>query len=97
MELDQELNLGSTQTSAPVGTNGPASSPLRSSIGHASILYSRFQPSNQVPGIIRLLMKIKIAKNEKQAEKITLVIIFFIIIFAIALFLFAFKDVEVNI
>jgi hypothetical protein len=97
MNSDQELNLGQSSGS-PSASN--ANNAMRSAYGtlpRASVLYSRFQPSNELPGIIRFLLKIKIVKNEKQAEKLILLLILFIIAASTALFIFAFQEPEITI
>lgn len=43
-------------------------------------LYSRFEPSNRPPGLIRLLMKIKFLRNETQALYVILACILAILI-----------------
>lgn len=58
---------------------------------HASVLYSRFQPSDQRPWIISALIKTRLAKNDSQAQKILLVLVIIAIIVAISFFVFAFQ------
>ncbi len=58
---------------------------------HASVLYSRFQPSNQRPWIISALIKTRLAKNDGQAQKILLVLVIIAIVIAVGFFIFAFK------
>ncbi len=97
MNPDQELNLGES-SSSPSASN--ANNPMRSTYGampRASVLYSRFQPSNELPGIIRFLLKIKIVKNEKQAEKLILLLILLLIVATSAMFVLAFQEPVVNI
>lgn len=101
MNPDQEINLGdssSSQNPNTAGLNRPSSfNSSYSAMPRASVLYSRFQPSNELPGIIRLLLKLKLVKNEKQAEKLILLLILLLIVAATALFVLAFQEPAVNI
>jgi carbon starvation protein CstA len=92
-----EINLnssGSTPTPQFTGT-----SPLANSYStpKVSVLYSRFQPSNQLPAIIRVLLKTKVVKSEKQAEGLILGFIIVLIIVTAVIFTLSFQETPVNI
>lgn len=95
MNPDQEINLGDSSASPTASNTGNPVRSMYSSTPRASVLYSRFQPSNEIPGIIRFLMKIKIVKTEKQAEKLILLLILLLIVVTATIFVFAFKEPEV--
>ncbi len=53
---------------------------------HASVLYSKFQASAELPLVVRALIKGHIVKNEGQAQKLILTIVLVFIIAAVILF-----------
>ena len=69
----------------------------RSSLPHASVLYSRFQPSNELPFVIRMLIKGKLVKNEAQAQKLILLVVLLLVIVAAVFFILSFQDPSVKI
>lgn len=87
---DAEINL-SGNASVTGGINRPSQG-----LPRVSVLYSRFQPSNQVPFIIKAVMKVGIAKNDAQAQRVILVIVILFILAALAMYYFAFKDATVT-
>lgn len=95
MNPDQEINLGDNSSSPTSSNSNGAMRQMYGTMPRVSVLYSRFQPSNELPGIIRFLLKIKIVKNEKQAERLLLLFILFVIVATIVLFMFAFQDPEI--
>ncbi len=69
----------------------------RSAVPHASVLYSRFQPSAELPFVVRILIKSKMAKDEKQAQKLILLSVALFVIAAAVFFILAFQDPAVKI
>lgn len=64
---------------------------------HASVLYSRFQPSTELPFVIRALIKSHIVKNERQAQKLILLGVVLFIIAAAVFFFLSFQSPTVTI
>ncbi len=64
----------------------------RSALPHASVLYSRFQPSTELPFVVRALIKSRIVRNEVQAQKLILTIVLLFIIAAIVFFILSLQD-----
>ncbi len=69
----------------------------KSSLPHASVLYSRFQPSYELPFVIRALIKSKMVRNEIQAQKLILMLVGFLVIAAAIFFFLSFADPDVSI
>lgn len=91
---NNEINLAGSQADL---TRNTSSSPLNRGLPRVSVLYSKFQPCNELPWIIKFLIKAKLAKNEKQAERLILLLILVLILAAIVLFALSFKEPAVNI
>jgi hypothetical protein len=64
---------------------------------HASVLYSRFQPSYELPFVIRALIKSKMVKNEQQAQKLILGVVLILIAAAAVFFVLSAQDPNVTI
>ncbi len=94
MNLDQnEINLSGSQAELGQSTGGG----LNTGLPRVSVLYSKFQPCNELPWIVKVLVKSKLVKTEKQAEKFLLIFIILLILAAIVLFALSFKEAPVNI
>jgi hypothetical protein len=64
---------------------------------HASVLYSKFQPSNDLPFVVRALIKTKMVRNEAQAQKLILTVVLAFIIVAAVFFILSFNKPAVSI
>ncbi len=94
LQFEEENDLGRSSSryvaGAGVGnTNSAATSAGFSKAGFtgpsAPIIYSRFQRSNDIPTIVRVVMKTRVVKNEKQAQIFLLGLVFVLI--CVALFM----------
>lgn len=81
---DNEINISANNGTAPIQQ-------------HSSVLYGRFQPSNQLPWIVGVLIKTKLVKTDKQAQKVLLIIVVLLLVAAVVFFALAFQKPEVNI
>lgn len=66
-------------------------------VPHASILYSKFQPSAELPLVVRALVKSRIVQNETHAQKLILAVIFLFIIAAVTFFVLAVQGPSIRI
>lgn len=62
---------------------------------HASVLYSRFQPSTEMPSVIRVLIKSHVVKNERQAQRLILTVVLLFVIAAIVFYILSFQHSSV--
>lgn len=72
---DVKFEEESVYASRATNTN----SSQRGFVGSAPIIYSRFQRSNDIPTIVRVIMKSRIVKTEKQAQKFIILLILIIV------------------
>ncbi len=79
----EEESVYASQANASRTANN--NSNINGFVGPAPIIYSRFQRSNDIPTIVRVIMKSRIVRTEKQAQK--LIILLILIIIATAIFL----------